>query len=279
MFLRFFLPQVMQVFQEHAVTCHVHYTRYAGHATRLVRMHHKRYDSVTVFGGDGTIDEVVKGLGDDIRPIGIIPFGTANVLALDLEIPFDPVNAARTIAQGHCKQVDVGYLNGEPFMLMVSSGLDAFAVHNLNLRAKRYLGKTAYLLSAMWSALTYRSRKVRVVIEEQGILDRGYLAIVSNSRYYGGRFNIDRQIRIDDGLLDVILFKKSSILEIFRLLIGILTQTHRQMEDVAYYRARRIHLASNRRIYMQKDGDKVPFTRADIQVKAKHLPVFVPQPA
>lgn len=273
--LRLFLPQVLKVFDDHRIGYKVVHTRYPGHAARLVKRYKNRYDSVTVFGGDGTIDEVVKGMGENMLPIGIIPFGTANVLALDLQIPFNPVSAAETIARGRKKRIDVGYLNGEPFLLMVSSGLDAFAVHNLNLKAKRYFGKIAYVLSAMWSALTYRARKVKVILGEEGIQDRGYLAIISNSRYYGGRFTIDRQTRIDDGLLDVILFKKSSILEIFRLLAGFLTQTHRRMSDVAFYRARHIHLTSNRKIYMQKDGDKVPFTRASISVKKHHLPVFV----
>ncbi len=274
--LRLFLPQVLKVFDAYGIGYEVAYTRYSGHAARLVRRNGRRFSSVTVLGGDGTIDEVVKGMGERMRPIGVIPFGTANVLALDLEIPFNPVAAAETIARGHQKRIDVGYLNGEPFLLMVSSGLDAFAVHNLNLRAKRYFGKLAYVGSALWSAFTYRARKVQVTLPDQGIRDRGYLAIVSNSRYYGGRFTLDREIRIDDGELDVVLFRKSSILEIFRLLMGFLTQTHRRMNGVAWYRARRIQLTSNRRLYMQKDGDKVPFTQAAIEVRKHHLPVFVP---
>ena len=276
---RLVLPQVLKVFAAHGIDYEVAYTRYSGHAARLVRRNKGRFGSITVFGGDGTIDDVVKGLGGDLTPVGIIPFGTANVLALDLKIPFNPVAAAETIAAGHRKHIDIGYLNGEPFLLMVSSGLDAFAVHHLNLRAKRYFGRMAYVGSAMWSAFTYRSRKVRVTLPEQGVQDRGYLAIVSNSRYYGGRLTIDRKIRIDDGELDVVLFKKSSVLEMFRLLMGFLTQTHRRMEGVSYYRARRILLDSNRRLYMQKDGDKVPFTRADIRVRRRCLPVFVPAPA
>ncbi|GAH79985.1 unnamed protein product, partial [marine sediment metagenome] len=230
-----------------------------------------------VFGGDGTVREVVKGMGDDPLPVGIIPFGTVNVLALDLGISFNPVIATATILEGHKKKIDVGYLNDEPFLLMVSTGLDALAVHNVDLSTKRYFGQIAYVISAIWSALTDRAGKIKITMEDQNIQDRGYLVIISNSRFYGGRYKIAEEIRIDDGLLNVILFKKSSITDTFRLLLGVVTNRHRYMRDIAFYKGREIQVTSRTKVKVQMDGDKAPPTPIRVWVKKHHLPVIVPR--
>lgn len=277
MFLKLYLPQVLRLLEKKGVTFKVFHTRYPGHAARIVQRHRPGLDFVTVFGGDGTVREVVKGLGEHPLPLGIIPFGTVNVLALDLGLPLNPVIAAATILEGQVRKIDVGYLNGEPFLLMVSTGLDAVAVHNVDLRAKRYFGRMAYVLSALWSVFTHRARKIQITIEDRNIRDRGYLAIISNSRYYAGPYKITDQTKIDDGLLNVILFKKRSISDTLRLLIGVLTRRHKYMRDVAFYQGKRIQVSSRSRVKMQMDGDKAPPTPASVWVKKHHLPVFVPK--
>ena len=274
-FLNLHLPQVIKLFQRHGVSFRVFYTRYSGHATNLVRRFRNEIDYVSVFGGDGTIREVVKGMGDRPLPVGIIPFGTVNVLALDLGISLNPVIAATSILAGHTRLIDVGYVNEEPFLLMVSTGLDAMAVHSVDLRFKRYLGQMAYVLGMIWSALTDRVRKIQVSIEEKNITDKGYLAIVSNSRYYAGPYTIAEEVRIDDGLLNVILFKKSGIVDTLRLLVNVLANRHRMMPDVSFYTGKVIHIRSRGRVKMQMDGDKAPSTPARISVRERFLPVFV----
>jgi diacylglycerol kinase family enzyme len=158
---------------------------------------------------------------------------------------------------------------------MVSTGLDAMAVHSVDLRFKRYLGQMAYVLGMIWSALTDRVRRIQVTIEEQNITDRGYLAIVSNSRYYAGPYTIAEEVQIDDGLLNVILFKKSGILDTLRLLVNVLANRHRMMPDVSFYTGKVIHIHSRGRVKMQMDGDKAPSAPARISVRERFLPVFV----
>ena len=216
-FLNLYLPQVLRVLKRGGVSYRVLYTRYEGHATRMVTRLRPWADLITVFGGDGTVREVVKGLGEQPLPIAIIPFGTVNVLALDLGIPFNPVQAAATVVNGKKRRIDVGYMNGEPFLLMVSTGLDALTVHNVDLRAKRVIGRIAYLISAIVTVATYRARRIWVAFPETGLRDRGYLAIVANSRYYAGPYRIADQTRIDDGLLDVVVVEATSMLrDLFR---------------------------------------------------------------
>ena len=274
-FLNLHLPQVIKLLERHEVSFRVFFTRYSGHAAKLVRRYREEIDCVTVFGGDGTIREVVKGMGTRPLPIGIIPFGTVNVLALDLGISLNPVIATTSILAGHTRRIDVGYLNNEPFLLMVSTGLDAMAVHTVGLRFKRYLGQMSYVLGMIWAALTDRVRRIQITIEEKNITDRGYLAIISNSRYYAGPYKLAEDVSIDDGILNVILFKKSGILDTFRLLVNVLINRHRMMPDLSFYSGKVIKVQSKRRIKMQMDGDKAPSPPARIFVRERFLPVFV----
>jgi diacylglycerol kinase (ATP) len=275
-FLNLYLPQVLRLLEREGIEHRVFYTRGPGHATQLVQTHAGGLDFVTVFGGDGTIREVVKGMGPRPLPLGVIPFGTVNVLALDLGIPRNPLAAARVLAAGHTRLIDVGFLGEEPFLLMVSTGIDAMAVHNLDFRAKRYLGQMAYMFSAFWTALTDRPQRVRIRIDGGRVRDAGYLAIISNSRYYAGPYRIARDTRIDDGLLNVLLFKKSSPLDTVRLLVGLLTRRHRLMRDVAFYSGHEVRLSSRTRIKMQMDGDRAASGPATVRVKPRFLPVLVP---
>jgi len=277
MLLNFFLPQVQRILEKNQIRCEVRTTRYSGHAAVLSRQYSTEMDFITVFGGDGTIREVVKGMGEHPVPLGIVPFGTVNVLALDLGISFNPILAATNITKGFVRFIDVGYVNEEPFLLMLSTGIDALAIHNVDLRAKKYLGRMAYVFSALWSAATQRLRQVRIHIEDQDIHDRGYLLIISNSRLYGGPFEIDDKARIDDGILNVLLFKKRSRVDLFRLLMGVLVHRLKRMRDVAAYEGRVIRLSARTRIKMQMDGDKAPSTPARVWIKERVLPVFVPE--
>ncbi len=276
-FLNLYLPQVLNMFEKRQIDFRLHQTHYGGHAAALAHRYRDQVDFITVFGGDGTVREVVKGMGDDPIPVGIIPFGTVNVLSLDLGIPFNPTMAAACIAEGYQRKIDIGFLNDEPFLLMVSSGIDALAVHNVDRLAKKYLGQIAYVMSALWSASTYRARKIRLSLPDQGIRDRGYHAIVSNSRFYGGRYKLDEQASIDDGLLNVILFKTSSIMDTFRLLVGIMIKRRQETKDIAYYKGKCIDITARSRVKMQMDGDKAPPVPARIRVKKQFLPVIVPR--
>lgn len=275
-YLRTFLPRVLQVFDRHGLSYELVQTRHPGHATEIVRRHLDRVDSVTVFGGDGTVREAVHGFGETAKPLGVIPFGTVNVLALELGIPFDPVRAAQVVLEGRTRLIDVGVVNDEPFLLMVSTGLDAMAVHRVNPAEKSLLGRWAYILAALRSLFVYHPRPVEIRIPDSGVTDEGYLAVVSNSRFYGGPFELHRDTTIDDGILDILLFKRGSVIDTFRLFLGVLAKTHTAFPDVAFHKARRLLLLSRKKVLVQVDGDKAPSPPLAISIRPRFLPVFVP---
>jgi len=275
LFLNLYLPIVLAVFEEHDISYDVEYTISNGNATEIAKKYNEKVDFYTIFGGDGTIKEVVAGIIENPKPIGIIPFGTVNVLALDLGIPFDPIGAATTIVYGIRKRIDIGLINQQPFILMASIGIDAEAVHNINFNVKKVLGKIAYITSAIKSIFIYRPQRLVVKLLDKEIVDNGYIAIISNSRFYAGRFNIDENTMIDDGLLNVFLFKKNSILDTFRLFMGVLTKTHKDMKDIAFYTSSKLLIFSKKKVKVQVDGDIASYPPLDISIKPSFLEVFI----
>ncbi len=276
-FLNLYLPLVLSVFDEHDITYDIEFTKTSDCAKEIAKNYKNKVDFFTIFGGDGTIKEVIAGMLDNPKPIGIIPFGTVNVLALDLGISFDPIKAAVTIANGIKRKIDVGIVNEQPFILMTSIGIDAEAVHNVNLNVKKLLGKIAYITSSIKSIFIYKPHRLTVKLLDKQIVDNGYIAIISNSRFYGGKFTIDDQTLIDDGLLNIFLFKKNSILDTFRLFMGVLTKTHKDMKDIAFYTSSNILIYCKKKVKVQVDGDIASYPPLNISIKHSFLEVFIPQ--
>lgn len=145
------------------------------------------YDAVVAGGGDGTVRAVASGLSGSRMPLGVIPLGTANVLALELNFPRSANAIARMLLGGPVIEVSCGALAGRPFLLMASAGLDASIVAHVHSPTKRRFGKLAYVPPIL-SQLTTRPPSFQAIIDGRP-LSCTWL-IVSNARNYAGRFEI-----------------------------------------------------------------------------------------
>ncbi|WP_424810476.1 diacylglycerol/lipid kinase family protein [Roseococcus sp. YIM B11640] len=145
------------------------------------------HECVVAAGGDGTIAEVAAGLAGSEAALGILPFGTANVLALELGLPRGAENAARIILAGREALLHPGLAGDRLFVQMLGAGFDAAVVHGLPLPLKRRFGKAAYV----WQTLreltchTYPPLRFRA---DGGHWEEAVSLIVTNGRLYAGRF-------------------------------------------------------------------------------------------
>ena len=171
-------------------------------------------DYVLACGGDGTLNEVLNGVVSAERPdvvVGLIPAGTANVWAREARIPRDPASALQLLASGAVVSVDVGRVRvgrvDRAFLLMCSIGVDAAVVAEVERRTglKRRLARAAYVVAGAPALWRYES--VQVEIDGAAPGDPIALAVVGNSRLYGGLLRLTSQARMDDGLLDLALFR------------------------------------------------------------------------
>jgi diacylglycerol kinase (ATP) len=180
------------------------------HATELATLAGSRL--VVAAGGDGTVNEVVNGLESDAT-LGILPFGTANVLARELGLPLKAEVACKRILSGRESRIDVGVATNHEgverrFTCMAGIGLDAHVVGEVTPRLKRFLKALAFPLAAF---KVYSEGDLPMLHIEHG--DDTYLAqfaIVANGQYYGGDFRTAEDAALTTGKLEVVLVERVS---------------------------------------------------------------------
>ncbi len=179
-----------------------------------------------VLGGDGTLNEAVTGAlragvlraGGPGPRFGIVPAGTANVVARDLGLPSDSIAAAELLARGGESPFDVGICESStgtrPFLLATGIGVEAEAIAGVDAQAKRQLGPAAFVLAALRVAGP-RNRDLRVVARlEDGTRYRssGSASLTcGNSRLYGGPCRLSRRADTADGVLELLLMESTSV--------------------------------------------------------------------
>ena len=185
------LDRALQALGRHGVRAEVAETTRPGHATALAREAAGRGVPVVVAaGGDGTIAEVAAGLAGTEARLGILPLGTANVLAWELGVPLAPDRAAAVLATGRLAVLWPGIASFDDgttrlFVQMLGAGFDAAVVAGLDLRLKRRLGRGAYVVQAAREVLRYRFP--RFTAELDGRAETVVSAIVTKGRFYAGR--------------------------------------------------------------------------------------------
>jgi diacylglycerol kinase (ATP) len=170
-------------------------TQYPGHAIEIARTAAAGGSTLVIAaGGDGTIAEVASGIAGTRCRLGIIPLGTANVLAHELALPFAPAQLARVLGIGRTCDIWPGIAQrddgaaqprGGYFVQMLGVGFDAQVVHSLPLALKRRLGAFAYVLQAMRELARYPFRPIEVQID--GTAYRAGSVVVTKGSLYGGR--------------------------------------------------------------------------------------------
>jgi diacylglycerol kinase (ATP) len=185
------LWRVLDLLSASGVRLELAETQYAGHATILAREAAVSGVSLVVAaGGDGTIAEVANGLAGSAARMGVIPLGTANVLANELDLPFAPRAVAAALAFGRTCTLWPGIASGPGmerlFVQMLGVGLDAQVVHGLSLPMKRLIGKGAYVVQTLRELARYPYPMLRVRLD--GVEMEAASVIVTKGRLYAGRF-------------------------------------------------------------------------------------------
>lgn len=231
--------------------------------------------TVVIAGGDGSINEALTGFQNHPDPpqLAVIPFGTANVLALELGLPRNPRAIADMIWRQKTKPLHFGLANGRPFVLMVSSGFDAEVVHAVPLSLKRKLGKLAYVVTAFKIGFQRKASQLKISLDGQTL--KGKFAVASNARHYGGPFVICPGGATDAGLHMLVLEKDdpwSSLRYGLALVLGRIHKAHGAI--VRPFSVATI--ASSSPVAAQVDGDPFGATPLEIRQTEKTVSVLVP---
>lgn len=234
-------------------------------------------DRVIVAGGDGTINEVINGLAGSLIPVGIIPLGVSNVLAIELGLPMSVERATETALKGTVKSIPLGRTNDRYFSLWTGIGFDAEVVCRLNLRLKPYFGKLAYILTGLKLILKYKPYHIDITTDTGEQL-KGHSAIISRTKFYGGRFKVTSEADIEKEELDLCLFQKGRRRDIFRYVLGIVTGwRHLMYRDVIYRKVTGLRVTSEGRVPVHIDGDCFGELPVDISIKPEAVRLIFPK--
>jgi len=222
-----FVKRAAAVLREHGWRVRLIPTRSGETITRMARRAARRgIEAVFVAGGDGSVGLAAAGLMGSQTALGILPAGTANVFAQDLGLArmswvrwTGLEESARLLANAPVYQVDMGRCNGRPFLLWAGTGLDAVVVQKVEPRRRweKVFGIAKYATYAVWTASTWSGMRLQVEVE--GFRSEGefVMAVATNiPRFAGGLTQLAPHARLDDGQMDLWLFRGHSFNDIAR---------------------------------------------------------------
>ena len=231
------------------------------------------FSTVVAAGGDGTINEVVNGLvGSDVA-LGILPVGTMNVFAAELGIPSQLAKAWEIVQARNTRRVDLVRANDQYFVQLAGVGLDAQVVQATSRTFKKNFGPLSYLISAAQIAAR---TPPKLIIEHDDIREEGSFVLIGNGRYYGGPVAFFKDARIDDGKLDVLIFKNLGYLDIARYLGTIFMGKHTGLSDVEYFQTKKAVVRSEEDVPVEVDGEAVMRLPVTFRISSRKLRVVVP---
>lgn len=210
------------------------------------------YDRIVAAGGDGTLNEVVNGVNSPDLPIAFLPLGTVNVFALEANIPMDLEAACALVVEGEPQPITLGKIDGELFLLMASAGWDAEAVAKVRPGLKRRVGRLAYAVSAL-EALMKPPGELTVVSSE-GTRHQGFGVVVSNCRFYGGRFVVTPDASMFHEQLHLCLLKQGGRLAMMKFATALIMGWPLKSPLVEFFALSKVELCGEK-IAVQVDGD------------------------
>jgi diacylglycerol kinase (ATP) len=242
----------------------------------------ERADLILVAGGDGTINETVNGMVHSHVPLGILPAGTANVLATELALGRTMEQAVASLDQWTPIRISIGLLHRSSdehprhFLLMAGAGLDAGIVYHLALGLKAALGKAAYWIGGF---AKLGSRLPEFTVETEGREFRAGFALASRVRNYGGDLEIANGASLLDDQFELVLFEGSSSFTYLKYMIGIAARRHVNMRGITKLRTRQAAFSSSAegKIHLQVDGEYAGLAPARVEIVPNALTLLVPQ--
>ncbi|MDR3498985.1 MAG: diacylglycerol kinase family lipid kinase [Parvibaculum sp.] len=270
------LHAVIERLSQAGVLVTVEETTGPGDATRLARAAVDRGNSdvIVAAGGDGTINEVARGLLGQGVPLGIVPLGTANVLALELGLRARAGDIADMLLSGPAHLIGTGLVEGRIFLMMVGIGFDGVVVHRINPVLKRLFGKGAFVWAGVKEWTKGPGRDIRLIVD--GREKRAAWAIVINGRYFAGPHVLSRGGDISQPDLTLFLFKNGGRFALIRYLIALGLGRVERLSDVEVLPMRMAHFFGPEGLEVEVDGDERGYLPQTIEQGTHFLRLVVP---
>jgi diacylglycerol kinase (ATP) len=244
------------------------------------------FDLIVAAGGDGTVNEVLNGIGDAPdgfarARLGVLPLGTVNVFARELKIPLRVERAWEILQSARETKIDLprvefsadGVLQKRYFCQLAGAGLDARAIELMDWRHKKQVGKLAYVIAGL-KALC--EKKPEITVRANGQTATGELVLVGNGRFYGGSFAILPLADLRDGRLDICVLPRVNWTALLRSTPGLLLRGKLPASVAQHLSAETFELTSETAAAFELDGEWVGKLPVTFSIEREKLRVVVP---
>ena len=233
----------------------------------------EKYEAVLVFGGDGTVNEVISGIAerDCIPKLAIIPGGTGNLITKLLEINQDINGAIDELDFNSTNKIDIGKSNGHYFGYIFSIGSLPEAIHNVGIEDKTKFGMLAYAINTMKSVVTDQAFNITVETENGNYIGPASHVLVLLTNYFADKKIFDED---KDGYANILILKDASILTKLSVIPDLLKGDVVENDHIEYIKARRIKISSDTELETDVDGDKSDDLPVEIKVLGQHIQVY-----
>lgn len=231
------------------------------------------FDLIIVSGGDGTVNEVAKGLYEmkTAVPMAIFKTGTVNDFASHLDLPSTAMAFLKMVQSEKSIPVDVGLLNNQVFINIAAGGIFTSVAHDTKKEVKKYLGRSAYYLEAIVNLPKHlrTSYPLRITSEEFSAEGDYHLFLIANSTSVGGFDKISPTAEIQDGYFDCMFIKKAPMIGQADVFMKILMGKHLDNKHVDYFKTKKvkIELLSDDELEVDMDGEFGGTLPIEIEVK------------
>jgi diacylglycerol kinase (ATP) len=255
----------------------VRYTQHAGHATEIAsEAVTNGYGVVVAVGGDGSINEVARGIiGTDVA-LGVIPYGSGNGLAGHLKLPIrDVKKAIEVLNTGKIAKIDAIKTNAGYFFSVGGFGFDAHAARRFRSQVMR--GFFSYMLASVRETFYhYKPSYARMRIDDIEVERETYLFTAFNSSQFGYKLGVFPATSMHDGILDVILVRSFPLQRLFKIFMAMLMKRPDLVPEAESFRAKKIKIyGAQKRVY-QFDGDHFIWHEdLDMEIEPNALNIIV----
>ena len=286
---RSILDEARRIFATSGIETELAETNGPGHATEIAaRATAEGRGLVIACGGDGTLNEIVNGLAAHRNghrvPLALLPGGTANILAKELDIPWDILKAAHKLSNGTVKEIALGLATPleQPekkkyFLSVAGAGPDGMIVYSLDLELKARLGILAYWWQGAREVFRYDFKHFRIVVGENKL--NASLAIVGRTKNYGGPFKITTEADLFEDHFEVMALDTQSGFRYLSYLPTLWMGKLRGSEGVHYYKTDTVvcEPLDKSPVYAQIDGEPLARLPVEFRIIPRALKLVVPQ--
>ena len=229
-------------------------------------------DVVIAVGGDGTVNQIARGIFGSKTILGLVPAGSGNGLAHHLGIPTDVAKSLALISKMKVKDMDTAQMNDRLFVSIAGIGFDALVARKFARTERR--GFLSYLKIVTSEYANYRPRKYKMIIDGKPVERQALFVSFANTNQFGYNTIIAPDAKIDDGLLDVCIVKKVPLTQAPQVVGLLLAKKIGTSGYVEIIKAREVKLKRNKKRAVNIDGEPVKLDK-DLTIKVNPLSIKV----